>query len=485
MELSEKSQSRKTDGPLIDFDEYDMPEDTKKYLQSLNIADSISFPTSSSAENLKNVPSTSKISMISDTQTTQNFLKEFEAFYSDMMGKVKGLKSVPALKKPHYKDADSMDGTKLMKNLKNSPEIQEQLDAIKQLDDDIQSVITEYQSEKSDRLDTQLEMCNEIAHGNKQPDRDAELFLNLCQFEFSDNKKDDNKEDQPVESPDKTKKKPKTAAKQQDFVLRNIYLAKRGGYTHSSLTDEEKVKLEDILQYDEENNQKRQQKSPFTLTNSHNEPSKYFSNAYLFSEEDRKKIDDIDTELEKFKLDEAASEKNQSARSEDSTESVEAFRKLNKKMLKNKLKMLEVRLKELKEAEDRDLKKLNKIQSPSAVDVDDENIEDFPPICSLFDDEENKEDAEQSTEEVNDSDDDEEVDDEELDDDDCKPANKFDGTCDDKSDDCKPDDKFDGTCDDKSDEESFGLEDEEYHFEMVDDDDDFDDDEVYSSNNLT
>lgn len=398
MEVSGKSQFQNIENYCSDPEDFevleDLPENTRDYLESLGITKSYSAnKTGQSVDDigLKYLPSTSKVSMISENQTTENFIKEFESFYSEMMGKVQGLKNVPALKKSNnYNDGLYLEDETLFSNLKNTPEVQEQLNAIKKLDEEIHSVISDYQNEKAERLETQIEMCNEITKNNTLPERDTELFLNLCQFEFSDLKTEE-KDKKTLEVPGTNKKPSSPKKKQKDFIMRNIYLAKEGVFANSSLTDEEKAKLEDILQYEDEDTQERQQRSPFTLPSTESGRSSYFSNAYCFTFDDKKKIEDIDSQLEKFKLDEKSSEKNLNSKEDsndgDASKTIDDVRKMNHVMLEKNLKKLEDRLRELQDAENKDLETLRKIREETKINIEgnEDDVDDMPPMGDLFD----------------------------------------------------------------------------------------------------
>lgn len=189
-----------------------------------------------------------------------------------------------------------------------------------------------------------------------------------------------------------TNKKPSSPKKKQkDFIMRNIYLAKEGVFANSSLTDEEKAKLEDILQYEDEDTQERQQRSPFTLPSTESGRSSYFSNAYCFTFDDKKKIEDIDSQLEKFKLDEKSSEKNLNSKEDsndgDASKTIDEVRKMNHVMLEKNLKKLEDRLRELQDAENKDLETLRKIREETKINIEgnEDDVDDMPPMGDLFD----------------------------------------------------------------------------------------------------
>ncbi|XP_072380296.1 uncharacterized protein [Diabrotica undecimpunctata] len=281
--------------------------------------------------------STSKITMANENQTTENFLKEFHSFYSEMMGKVKGLKDTPVLQNLVFTEELDVDEEKLFKNLKHTPEVQEQLSNIKKLDDGISTMISEYKLEKEERLKTQFEMCNEIATSHKLVGKDDELFLNLCQFEFLDT--DDEKDNNAGAC--SQKKHIKEVCKPNDFIMRNIGLAKAGMLANSSLTDEEKFKLENLLGNDDfECPQNSNKPSFFTAT------LNKLKNAYMFNEDDEKRLKDINFELEKFTLDEKKNEK-------DIDTNKEEIEQLNSFLLKERLQSLDTQLKTLHKEEEK------------------------------------------------------------------------------------------------------------------------------------
>ncbi|XP_028130605.1 uncharacterized protein LOC114326432 [Diabrotica virgifera virgifera] len=321
--------------------------------------------------------STSKISMVDENQTTENFLKEFHSFYSEMMGKVNGLKDTPALQNLEFTEELDVDEEKLFKNLKHTPEVQEQLSNIKKLDDGISTMISEYKLEKEERLKTQFEMCNEIAASNKLVGKDDELFLNLCQFEFLDT--DDEKDK--IAGVCNEKRHVKEVCKPNDFIMRNIRLAKAGMLGNSSLTDEEKFKLEVLLKNDDlDCPQNSNEPSFFTTT------LNKLKNAYMFSEDEEKRLKDINFELEKFTLDEKNNEKDIDTNKEPNL--IDKIEQLNNFLLKERLQSLDAQLSTLHQEEEKRQLDFKEKASYLQLGKDDE----FMHLKALLTDESNNED---------------------------------------------------------------------------------------------
>ncbi|XP_056636750.1 kinesin-related protein 4-like [Diorhabda sublineata] len=256
----------------------------------------------SSFPNENNKLNSAQISMITENQSTENYLKEFDCFYTEIMSKVKGIRNTPALNQLPFPEDIDIDEDKWSRNAKYTPEVKEQLEFIKKMDSEIDSVINQYKIEKEQRLQTQYELYNEITKHGIPPEKEADLFVNLCRFEFTESNNEQNEK-----NPDKNKKKKRdynVKDKNNSFIIRNVNLA----FSNCSLTDEEKCELEKLIQLDDEDDI-QQCSNPFNI----------FSN----KDEDIMKLKDIDEELKKVQLEQ-------------------------------RLKVLESKLKALREIEDND-----------------------------------------------------------------------------------------------------------------------------------
>ncbi|XP_074026760.1 uncharacterized protein [Leptinotarsa decemlineata] len=324
-----------------DFEEHSKelhPPNLTSYLKSLDI----SCPSSSrnldfdqeDEHFLTNCTQRSKYSMITEDQTSDNFMKQFDGFYKEMIGKVRSLRNTPALCNQSFDKTSNVGEENLFKNLKDTPEVAKKMNAIKKLDDEIKNIVSLYKVQKSERLQTQLEMCNEIYNNDTLPERDSHMFLELCNFEFSEDGVDD---EQDNDKPRNSKTQPVGT-----FIKRNIELAKEGFLANYSLTDEEKIKLENILSTQDDDNEEENINEIHEYISGDEES---LTNAYLFTNESESRINDIDTELEKFSSDERANEKNNIN---------ENIARLNDCMLKLSLDKIDSQLNELRVQEEKE-----------------------------------------------------------------------------------------------------------------------------------
>ncbi|KAG5862157.1 hypothetical protein JTB14_000642 [Gonioctena quinquepunctata] len=345
--------SQSENSPNTEYYEDDYEEDLeelqsatlKTYLESLNInvpasSCTLDFEKNEISEMGTRYPTKdSKFSMISENQTTDNFIENFDIFYNEMIGRVRSLKSTPALRNQKFPNTSNIDEDKLFRNLKDTPEVKKKLGAIKKMDQEIKNIIGLYNTERSERLETQLEMCNEIHRNNTLPERETQMFLDLCDFEFSENGdclEDDEKGGEKLEKTD--------FKSRNNFIKKNIELAKEGILANCSLTDEEKMKLEGILSGKEDG---------ADIVESHkysqgNEEMR--SNAFFFTDNAQKRMNDLDSELEKFSIDERGNEKK--------IDTHDSFENLSDCLLKLSLDKVDSKLKELR-AEEVDKPKTN------------------------------------------------------------------------------------------------------------------------------
>nr|CAI5869601.1 unnamed protein product [Callosobruchus analis] len=249
-------------------------------------------------------PGTTNFDMLIEGQTLEHFVNQCNGFYEEMKLKVSSLRSTPVVKNLIVKPKKNLDEDNMFENMRHTPDIQKRLDAITKLDDDIHDIISTYKVERAARMEAQLEMCNELSQNPDCRERDSEKFLQLCQFELSQLDSDE-EDDKNNENLDKGQRKAKSDGK---FVKRNAQLAKEGYLAGCSLTDEEKSKIEEIMSAIDLESDKEKNKSPFTITEKE-ESEQAYTNAYTFDDQQSRRMKDIDTELEKFALDEKNTEK--------------------------------------------------------------------------------------------------------------------------------------------------------------------------------
>lgn len=312
--------------------------------------------------NLEFIKQTELFEPLENQCSPVNFFKKIDTFYEEMMTKLKLLKNTPVIKndlgatKSSQESIISVKNKKLFKFLKNTPEVHEKLKFIQELDDEIKSIISDYKNAKEERLQTQMELCNDICKNNAISEKNTQSFLDMCHFEFSDPGEDDLIENLASEDIEKIAQNSVKATKKfsisnypNNLIKRNIELAKTGALASSSLTDEEKCRIELLLETDEANlNADSSENLTEPSTSDVDTVSSTTLNAYSLLEVDKAKLVDIDEELEKFIGDEMKNEKSSISSSNFNDEFV----------LKQALKRINEHIQELR-TKDEDLKLLN------------------------------------------------------------------------------------------------------------------------------
>ncbi|XP_018568005.1 uncharacterized protein LOC108908450 [Anoplophora glabripennis] len=230
-----------------------------------------------------------------------------------MMSKVKSLRSCPALEDFEVKELEQ-DKPKLYKHLKDTPAVKEKLKYIERLDNEIKETMQVYKAERAERLQIQNEMCNEICK-NPFPGKDAQMFLELCHFEADGDLNEEEKGNKEKSEAVSTNQSNRSI--EDSFIKRNIELARQGSMAGCSLTDEEKRKLEELLVDEQDgsynveaNPHKKDSGLSLDESDESSEDENYFiSNAYALDNDDITKMEDINSELEKFTVDETEKEK--------------------------------------------------------------------------------------------------------------------------------------------------------------------------------
>ncbi|KAJ8924478.1 hypothetical protein NQ315_007275, partial [Exocentrus adspersus] len=227
-----------------------------------------------------------------------------------MMSKLKSLRSRPTPDGvlAEVRGLESREDAKLLKRLKHTPEVKEKLKYIERLEEEIKDTIQVYKEERAERLQVQKEMCDDIYQNSTYLDKDSRTFLELCRFdEINDEsvlkKETDNKE---AVNPGRN------TTGDNSFIKRNIELASKGVMACFSLTDEEKKQLEELLVDEQEDCYRLDDdldKKDSGMDLEEDADENYFSNAYSVDQDDKRRIEDINSELEKFALDETEKEK--------------------------------------------------------------------------------------------------------------------------------------------------------------------------------
>lgn len=310
--------------------------------------------------------------VLGNSSDSVHLIKKFEGFYEEMKARLKSLKNIPIMKPKSplvapnsgQESISSHESEMLFKNLKNTPAVQEQLKFIQKLDDEIESVISDYKSEREQRLETQLELCNDICKHSVLPQKDTHSFLDMCHFEFSDPGENeqysiDDQVNEDIDEilPNTLESRTKNFIRNypSTFINRNIEVAKTGSLAGSSLTDEEKSRIELLL---ETNIPHSKEESSENLTESCATDLEIMScdplNAYNFFDGERDKLVDIDEKLEKFTEDEKETEKSE-RNSKISLDFEDEFR------LKKALKRINEQIKELHSRDEKEKEYMKEI----------------------------------------------------------------------------------------------------------------------------
>lgn len=289
-------------------------------------ADDSEFSFDSYSEEDENVSKSSSIldsgSMynLCGTETTEHIINKFDLFYKEMMTKINTLKNTKVLKNKNLLPPISSTSSKLFKDLKNTPKVQENIKQIQQLDEDIKDIIAAYKEERDRRLTTQEEMLNEISKGAPVSHEDSSIFIELCEFERSEEQNDNDAEGKDEQTEEENNKL--TEIQHANFIKRNIEVARAGSMAVFSLTDEQKMRIEQLLKDNEDN-----------LEVIYEEPEDI--DGFSLSETDRIRMQLIDNSLDKNKMEK--SQKNMSKK----------YDLNNEFMLKQALKNIDERIMKL------------------------------------------------------------------------------------------------------------------------------------------
>ncbi|CAH2000750.1 unnamed protein product [Acanthoscelides obtectus] len=289
------------------------------------------------------------IDVLIEGETVEHFVNQCNGFYEEMKLKVSSLRRTPDVNNLTVKPKKNMDEGDIFKNIQHTPDVQKRLDAINKLDFDIRDIINTYKVERAARMEAQLEMCNELSQYPDCRERDSEKFLEVCQFELSQCGSDSEDDENGGSLENSQQQQPKVEAR---FVRRNVALAREGYLAGCSLTDEEKSKIEGIMTVkDDDSDGKQKSKTHFTNANKTTHEQTYTHNAYKFEVDQSQKMKEIDTELEKFALDEKNTEKYVSGlpKSYEETGSI--------CLLKKEIAIIEAKLKELRNRDGEEMEK--------------------------------------------------------------------------------------------------------------------------------
>ncbi|XP_031328968.1 uncharacterized protein LOC116171519 isoform X1 [Photinus pyralis] len=181
-------------------------------------------------------------------ETTQDHLSKMDyGLYTEMSIVVRRLNQRPLTQKCHLVSHETIAEEYLPKQPiqdTSSATVSTLSANMFQLDSKINEKDLLYQKVKGQRKVAQNEMCMLIFNDN-EPRRDTQKFLELCHFDVKR---------QTTEIEDSKECRPKIRAKtyRKSFLIRNIHVAKFYSMAKSSLTDEEKLKLETLLADDSE-----------------------------------------------------------------------------------------------------------------------------------------------------------------------------------------------------------------------------------------
>ncbi|KAL1512721.1 hypothetical protein ABEB36_002264 [Hypothenemus hampei] len=252
----------------------------------------------------------------SATVNTRKIMNETGNFFNSMLDKLKSLKSCPILELRHLKGKKAAEKTFL--SLKNTPEVREKLNFIRKMDEEINETINRYKIQREERLSVEFEMCTTISEENLAGKGDTGVFLQMCNFNERlkkyQNSQNNNvvfKESFETRNNEVMEQKEELLLKSGSFIEKNIHAAKEGVMAGFSLTDEEKMKIDQILQDIDSF-----QMDDALLTNASqtpcieskeeslvNQETNPWKNCYSVDGKNKTRMGQIDLELEKFNED--------------------------------------------------------------------------------------------------------------------------------------------------------------------------------------
>uniref|UniRef100_A0AAR5Q1F3 BSD domain-containing protein n=1 Tax=Dendroctonus ponderosae TaxID=77166 RepID=A0AAR5Q1F3_DENPD len=324
MPATDDQNARSTDDSRTSDEEYQIPPLIKAECLSKRL----------SLEDWRPMKGALNISSLDEAKSSagdaRKIVNETGNFCNAMLDKLKSLKSCSVLESARQE----LSGTgKTFQYLKNTPEVKQQLDFIKKLDEDINETISRYKAERLERLSAEFEMCTSINELKLSEERGTEKFLQICNFEKKHRERCPEMEQETNEAPegdDDPELIEETAAEPAQlggstedgtgnvsFIRKNIYAAREGLMAGFSLTDEEKAKIANILK-DIDNFQLDEAELELSAA-SLNEATAGKSgedlsvNAFAVMESDQIRMGEIDSELEKFLKDQNSPENPQKA----------------------------------------------------------------------------------------------------------------------------------------------------------------------------
>ncbi|XP_050295789.1 uncharacterized protein LOC126735745 [Anthonomus grandis grandis] len=325
-QTSEDPHSRSTDESRTSDEEYNVPSMISSECLSKRL----------SLEDWRPTRGSLTVSSLEETASAagdpRKLVNETGNFLEAMMNKLKTLKSCSALSP--YKEPEDLvmpSYKKTFKYLKNTPEVKRSLEAIRAMDEEIFQTINQYKEERQERLSTEFDVCKDIVEHKVAEEHGTEAFLQMSGFDKKlkklvqineKNRGNNEKIMKKIKGDGSSKAGVSTSSGHMpNFIERNRQGAKAGTMAYFALTDEEKARIEklmedfekDIDNYNLNDAELRLSSMDFTEEINENAPiqkSNFIEekNGFLLDDDDKNRLESIDKELEKFVKDEQSKE---------------------------------------------------------------------------------------------------------------------------------------------------------------------------------
>ncbi|XP_049826447.1 uncharacterized protein LOC109609215 isoform X2 [Aethina tumida] len=238
-------------------------------------------------------------------ETTEHTVFNLNAFYNEMLMGLNSLHTTPVIGNAEshceeledYEKIDEyLDFEDLSSESDNDIAHKDIKDSIKKMEEELSEAVNIYKAQKAERIQVQNEMCKSISEdSNACVDRRSQLFLNLCHYQGTE--KTNNTDT--VKSADQGEQGGRKGNNNDYFIKRNIELAKKGSMATYALTDEQKSQLNEILSdIDEiEDSETDGKVHDNTQNNLKEEEGVTQVNAFKITNEDKKRLDEINQRL--------------------------------------------------------------------------------------------------------------------------------------------------------------------------------------------
>ncbi|CAG9762094.1 unnamed protein product [Ceutorhynchus assimilis] len=255
----------------------------------------------------------------SSTGETIKMARDSRNFFDAMFDKLKSLKRCPVLKSGEEKLDVDVD-EKSFKYLKNTPQVRQQLDFINELNKEIEETLSLYKAERQQRLNTEMELYKNVS-GTKLLDVEMP-FLEMCQrdlekfkmpFDGNEETKEYECDSEEIGAVEIHKDIENGLFNATNFIKKNICAARDGTMANFPLTNEEKIKIDELLKDIDNYELDDAELSLSTTSIPENDIEQEIDNdlnCFSLLEEEKKRISEIDNKLKKFTSEDEVDQKN-------------------------------------------------------------------------------------------------------------------------------------------------------------------------------